>query len=291
MNTLTEPSGSKARSFAEAAEALNRDGAAVIRNVVPAYWIERMRDAVQVELGGGSPTGAEYGRVAGRFYGDFFLWLRNSVFRAFACESPMPALAAQLMKSKRVNLFYDQLFVKEPGSVERTPWHQDLPYWPVVGQQVVSLWIPFDRATPDNGVVTYIQGSHRWGRTFRPKAFDEANAGAFAGSSYEPIPDIDAEPNQYTFINWSLEPGDVLAHLGLTIHGAPGNHTAGERRRALALRYTGDDARYDPRPGTFMGMEQVRRYIPPPGIEPGARMGGPLFPEVWPDVRMAPDVA
>jgi ectoine hydroxylase-related dioxygenase (phytanoyl-CoA dioxygenase family) len=270
-------------ALTDPAALLRRDGAVVVRGVVPPDWIERMQAAVEAELAGASPTAAEYGRVAGRFYGDFFLWLRNPAFRDFAFASPLPALAASLMASRRVNLFYDQLFVKEPGSVERTPWHQDLPYWPVAGSQVVSIWVPFDRATPDNGVVTYIRGSHLWGRTFRPNAFSKANDGAFAASPYEPMPDIDADPERHLQISWSLDPGDVLVHLGLTVHGAPGNGTANARRRALAVRYTGDDARYTPRPGTFMDMEQVRAHVPAPGLEAGAPMGGPLFPRVWPD--------
>ncbi|MEO8779928.1 MAG: phytanoyl-CoA dioxygenase family protein [Rhodanobacter sp.] len=266
----------------EAIAALQRDGAVVLRRVVPMEWVERMRAAIEVELAGNSPTSSEYGRQAGRFYGDFFLWLHNPEFRAFAFDSPLPALASQLMGSARVNLFYDQLFVKEPGSVEPTPWHQDLPYWPVAGRQIVSIWTPFDRATPDNGVVTYVRGSHLWGRTFKPKAFDNNNAGAFAASPYETIPNIDDERDRHEFISWSLDPGDVLVHLGLTIHGAAGNPTTDQRRRALAVRYTGDDACYDPRPGTFMNMEQVRASVPAPGLEPGAPMGGPLFPPVWP---------
>jgi ectoine hydroxylase-related dioxygenase (phytanoyl-CoA dioxygenase family) len=192
----------------------------------------------------------------------------------------MPELAARLMGSRSATLLYDQLFVKEPGSVERTPWHQDLPYWPVAGEQVVSIWVPFDPAGPENGVVTYVKGSHRWGRVFRPQAFDARNAGAFAASAYEPMPPID--PQTHELISWRVEPGDVLAHLGLTIHGAAGNGAADQRRRALALRYTGDDARYDPRPGTFMDMESVRAHVPAPDILPGARMGGALFPTAWP---------
>jgi ectoine hydroxylase-related dioxygenase (phytanoyl-CoA dioxygenase family) len=282
MSILTAPPATESGATAEAAAALQRDGAAVVRGVVPEDWIARMREAIEAELAGASPTAAEYGRQAGRFYGDFFVWLRNPTFAAFAASSPLPALAAQLMGSRRINLFYDQLFVKEPGSVERTPWHQDQPYWPVAGRQVVSIWVPFDRATPDSGVVTYIKGSHLWGRTFRPKAFDDANAGAFAASPYEPLPDIDAEAPRHTFLSWTLEPGDVLVHLGLTVHGAAGNRTADLRRRALALRYTGDDARYDPRPGTFMDIDHVRAHVPAPGIEAGAPMGGPLFPRVWP---------
>jgi hypothetical protein len=104
----------------EAAAALARDGAAVVRGVLPARWIEAMRVAIDAVLAGASPTGAEYGKVAGRFYGDFFLWLREPAFRSFALASPLPELAARLMGSRSATLLYDQLFVKEPGSVERT---------------------------------------------------------------------------------------------------------------------------------------------------------------------------
>ena len=33
----------------------------------------------------------------------------------------------------RVSLFYDQAFIKEPGTREVTQWHQDLPFWPALG--------------------------------------------------------------------------------------------------------------------------------------------------------------
>lgn len=53
-------------------------------------------------------------------------------------------------------------------------------------------------------------------------------------------------------------------------------------RRALAIRYTGDDALYTPRPGTFMDIEAVRRHVPVPEISAGSPLGGKLFPQVWP---------
>jgi ectoine hydroxylase-related dioxygenase (phytanoyl-CoA dioxygenase family) len=267
-------------SAREVAVALQRDGAAVARDVLSHDWIETMRAAIDAEMAGASPTSAEYGKQAGRFYGDFFLWLRNPAFRDLAFDSTLPELASLLLASASVHLLYDQLFVKEPGSVERTPWHQDLPYWPVAGEQIVSIWVPFDAAGPDNGVVTYVKGSHLWGRCFRPQAFDESNAGAFAASPYEPMPRIDAD--QHALLSWELEPGDVLVHKGLTIHGAAGNATTDRRRRALALRYTGDDARYSMRPGTFMEMTSVRAHVPAPDLADGAPLGGPLFPAVWP---------
>jgi ectoine hydroxylase-related dioxygenase (phytanoyl-CoA dioxygenase family) len=278
MTALTEE---RRQALTEVGAALDRDGAAVARGVVSSDWIELMRAAIDAEMAGASPTAAEYGREAGRFYGDFFLWLRNPDFRAFAFDSPLPELAARVMGSRIVNLLYDQLFVKEPGSVARTPWHQDLPYWPVEGEQIVSIWVPFDAAGPDNGVVTYVKGSHLWGETYRPQAFDARNAGAFAASPYAPMPDIDAEPNRFEFLSWIVEPGDVLIHKGLTVHGAAGNRTTDRRRRALALRYTGDDVHYSTRPGTFMEMASVRANVPAPDLAEGAAIGGPLFPRVW----------
>jgi ectoine hydroxylase-related dioxygenase (phytanoyl-CoA dioxygenase family) len=283
MTSPNAPLSSEQRdALAGVAASLDRDGAAIARAVVPQGWIDLMRGAVDAEMAGASPTAAEYGDKAGRFYGDFFLWRRNPAFRAFAFDSPLPEIAARVMNAGRVNLLYDQLFVKEPGSVERTPWHQDLPYWPVEGEQIVSVWVPFDAAGPDNGVVTYVKGSHLWGRTFRPQAFDARNAGAFAASPYAPMPDIDAGSADIELLSWSLEPGDVLIHKGLTIHGAAGNATADRRRRALALRYTGDDARFSVRPGTFMEMASVRAHVPAPDLADGAPMGGELFPQVWP---------
>jgi ectoine hydroxylase-related dioxygenase (phytanoyl-CoA dioxygenase family) len=96
------------------------------------------------------------------------------------------------------------------------------------------------------------------------------------------MPDIDSSPYNYEMLSWTLDPGDVLIHHALAVHGAAGNRTNDQRRRALAVRYTGDDARYDPRPDTFMEMERVRKYIPAPRIDAGAPFGPPLFPQVWP---------
>lgn len=42
-------------------------------------------------------------------------------------------------RANKVNIFYDQLLIKEPGTVKRTPWHYDMPYWPLVGWQVCTI--------------------------------------------------------------------------------------------------------------------------------------------------------
>jgi ectoine hydroxylase-related dioxygenase (phytanoyl-CoA dioxygenase family) len=56
-----------------------------------------------------------------------------------------------------VNIFYDQLLIKEPGTVKRTPWHHDMPSWPLAGWQVCTIWLALDPVTEESGAVEYVR--------------------------------------------------------------------------------------------------------------------------------------
>jgi ectoine hydroxylase-related dioxygenase (phytanoyl-CoA dioxygenase family) len=261
-----------------------QDGAGVLRQVVPSGWIDRMRSAIDTALSGESPLAMNLApKTAGAFFNDLFLWRSHKDFRAFVFESPLPQLAARILGATPVRLFYDQLFVMEPGGETGTPWHQDLPYWPIRGRGVISIWVPFDAVSPENGVVSYVRGSHRWEKLIRPTSPRLAAAGINdpASTSKE---QKDFDPNDPTieYLKWNLEPGDVLVHDGLTVHGAPPNKTQNRRRRALAVRFVGPDIRYDPRPGTWIHDKKVREYLPLPTLAPGEPLDGELFPRVFP---------
>ncbi|MBZ0216758.1 MAG: phytanoyl-CoA dioxygenase family protein [Fimbriimonadaceae bacterium] len=282
-NTLTRDISS------EEIESYERDGAAVLRGVLDMDWIERMQDAVDRILNNPGNASIEYTPKGkkGRYYGDFFIWRRDEDFRAFTMDSPLPQLAAQVMKATGVQFFYDQLLVKEPHTEEATPWHQDLSYWPVRGEDVLSIWVPFDRVTVDAGAVTYIKGSHKWGKLYAPNTFSD-NSGfgeQYKKMGLEALPDVAANLDQYDLLQSELEMGDVLIHHPLTLHYAPGNLTDG-RRRGLSLRYLGDDAVYDSRPGTFVENPKVKLLIPEADFandfSDGNRLGGEIFPQVWP---------
>jgi ectoine hydroxylase-related dioxygenase (phytanoyl-CoA dioxygenase family) len=250
------------------------DGAIVLRQVVSSRWIERLRAAAEEAFAQPSRFGRSHtpaGTSTGQFKVDRFIWVNHPVFREFAFDAGLAASAAKIMGSSKVNFFYDHLFVKEPGSVERTPWHNDLPYWPVRGSQICSFWLALDTASDASGGLKYVRGSHRWGKLFEAVAASEQDRHEWQGSKFEPVPDIDAHPEQYELLSWDLEPGDVLVHHALTLHGASGNSTQHRRRRGLATRWTGDDVVYDPRPGT-MGLPYD------PGLEAGAPLDSTLFP-------------
>lgn len=269
--------------------AYEENGAHILRGVLPAEWIEFMREAIERILTNPGNASVEYtpqGRK-GRYYGDFFIWWRDAAFKAFMKDSPLPELAAQVMKAKTLNFFYDQLLVKEPNTAEPTPWHQDISYWPVRGNKVMSVWVPFDPADEESGVVVYVKGSHKWGKVYAPHAFgDKSGFGEiYAKAGLEPLPDIEENRDQYEVLSWEMEPGDVLIHHPRTLHYAAGNSSTTGRRRGLALRYLGEDAVFDDRPGTFLENRKVMETIPSIKLKDGEAFSGELFPRVWPRVR------
>src|SRR5947209_17796155 len=58
-------------------------------------------------------------------------------------------------------LLYSHIMSKKPGGL-RVAWHQDGPYWGRVEPKLaVTAWIALDDATPENGCMRVIPGSHR----------------------------------------------------------------------------------------------------------------------------------
>ena len=261
-------------------DAYDHDGVVCLRSAFDAAWIERLRRAIDRNIAHPGPNATNFaeGSTPGTFFGDMFMWRDDADFRAAALESPAAAIAASLMGSSCADFFYDQLFVKEPSTAHPTPWHQDQPYWPVKGRQIASVWIALDRVDRSNGAVEFVAGSHKWGVNFRPTPFRKGHDIKFTASDLAALPDIDADRSNYDIKTWKMSPGDCLVFHAMIVHGAPGNLTPGTRRRGLALRYTGDDVRYDPRPGTFQFPHE-------PDLAPGEEMTCALFPRAWPRRR------
>jgi len=211
----------------------------------------------------------------GRFFGDMFMWQREPAFRDAFFATDAAAAAGWLMGAAHVHLFYDQIFAKEPGTPQRTPWHQDSPYWPVTGEMLATAYLALDPIDAGNGAVEYVVGSHRWGGDFAPAPFREGGREArrYVKSPLPPLPDIEALRDRVDLRRFDLAPGDAVLFHGRLIHGAGGNPSA-RRRRTLALRFAGDDVRWRPHSGTFRPLARA-------GLAAGAPLSGPLFPILW----------
>jgi ectoine hydroxylase-related dioxygenase (phytanoyl-CoA dioxygenase family) len=97
--------------------------------------------------------------------------------------------------------------------------------------------------------VQYVRGSHRWGTEYRPNLF--VSAMAIPGTIGEDVPDVDAlvAAGDCDVISFDTGPGDVVIHHARTLHAAGPNTSRTIRRRAISVRYCGDDARTLLRPG------------------------------------------
>lgn len=231
-----------------------RAGAICLRGLFDGGWVERLRKAIERRIDQGPAVDSR--RAAAYSFTELFMCRSDAEFRAFVFESPAASIAAQLMRSTMVRFYFDQIFNKEPGMVESSPWHNDQPFYPILGSQVCSIWLALDGVTKESSGLEYVAGSHRW----RQRAEGD-------------VPDIDAMAAQCEMLSWNMQPGDCLAHSGLTIHGAGGNLTPGTRRRALATRWIGDDVVYRVR-------EKAHRELQVPGLKTGDALPSEQFPPV-----------
>ena len=210
----------------------------------------------------------------GAFIEDFCNWDRLPTLERFIRTSPAAAIAGALTGSSQIRLYHDHVLVKEPGTRQRTPWHQDQPYYNVDGRQNTSMWMPVD-PVDEEATLKLVAGSHR-GPWYLPRTFLDDEARWFPEGSLAELPDIDGDPGRWPVVGWALEPGDAVFFDMATLHAA--GPTAGPgRRRVLSVRFLGDDMIHAPRPWTtsppFPGLEDE--------LAPGAPMDHPRFPVLW----------
>ena len=150
----------------------------------------------------------------------------DDLFESVARKSEIVDVIEELL-GPNIKLYCDQLMMKPSYNGTVTEWHQDAVAWPQFApQNHVSCWVALDDATVDNGCMTVIPGSHRWG------PIDRSKCSLFLGNSLlaEPVP-------------IELKAGSCMFHHALNFHRTGANPTA-NRRRGLALHYMHSETMY-----------------------------------------------
>ena len=227
----------------------------------------------------------------GSFYGDL---ANPKAFDAYARvhdETPLPDLVSALWGKPEVWFMYEQVFVKTGASDEaarRTPWHQDLPYLPIEGDDLAVIWIPFEPLSEAESL-EFVLASHR-GTLFDGSRFDpdDDTIPLYGTGELPRLPDIEASREDYEIVSFAVEPGDVVAFHPAMLHGgasAPPN----KQRNTLSLRYFGEAARVAWRPGDT--PERIAAVTESESVHPmalakkagqGAPFRHPRFPLVHP---------
>lgn len=237
----------------EARTSFDDNGVVLIPGAVGEEWVRRILDDADRQLAQPSQwvTDTNPGAATDRLFTARYRWQHEPMIRDFVFSSPIAAMAAALLRSSTVRFYFDHLLVKEPQTAAPTPWHQDIPYWPFLGSQIVSAWVSATHASARESALEFVRGSHRWNAYYSPESFDGQGGWTddFAG---EKMPDIEAARRRddcpYEIVSFEVAPGDAVFFSAWIIHGAPPN--AGDQRRvALSTRWLGDDVVWHPHPG------------------------------------------
>jgi len=218
------------------------------------------------------------------FFYDAAGWRKYKEIRDVAFDSKLPSICAHLMDSSYVNFWEDTTFIKTPNTPQRTAFHQDLTYFQIRGKKCCVVWMPLDPVQKSTGAMQYIRGSHLWKTQFAPNLFITQTL--MLDAQDPKLPDIELNPDAYDIVTIEADPGDIIIHDVMTIHGSGGNMSNDQTRRAMSFRYCGDDITYYNRPGA----------VPQPYITNHLEDGEPLYsndyPLVWPkptpDMKLAP---
>ncbi len=267
----------------EVIEAYERDGVVMLRNALHAEWLEL------TEIGLGrvmNDSGMNKHIFFGETEGAFRETVRNFDYaveiRRLLYDSPIADILQACMRTEEVYYYSDEFFIKDHGNCERTPWHQDTPYFPVAGRQLASMWISIDSLTKEE-CLEFVAGTHTGTMYdgFSPIKPEDPSVG-FYNEGLPILPDIQANRDDFDIVSWSLTPGDVIVSSPSTIHGG-GPTTVDGCRRALAVRMFGDDVVFDTRPPS---MPTVPRT---PGLSRYLKPGDPLRSPWYPRVRPVPE--
>ena len=234
-------------------DSYNTDGVVCIRQQFDQEWVDRMLEACELHITkpSGSARSTDDKSDPGQVITGSFMAHDNRVYMDFIKHSPAREIAARLMELDEVRFFYDQIFIKEPGTQTPTAWHHDLPFWPFSGNNIASVWLALTPVNLENSGLVYIGGSQKWGKMYLPvPAVPIPNFVLDEASNFEDCPMFHKEFDnpEYNFLSWDMEPGDCIVHHPLTVHGAGRNGSLTQRRVALSTRFFGGDAKwYGPR--------------------------------------------
>ena len=284
MSRAIEPVRREDLGSAEVRERYRRDGVLFIPEALHPEWLMLIELGLQRVL-------MNNGQMKHKFFaetpGEFVETVRNfdvtPEIQRLAYDSPIADMISDLVDSERIWLYSEEFFIKEGNGCERTPWHQDLPYWPLQGEQIGSMWISLD-PLPQSECLELICGSHRQTLYdgFDPSQVNSDPTAPYYGVDLPPLPDIQAERAQWDIVSAQITPGDVVIFHPGVIHGG-GSTNESERRRVITVRCYGDDVVYVKRPDS-------RPTVPlTPGLSLALRPGDPLRHPYYPQLRPLPE--
>ncbi len=176
------------------------------------------------------------------------MWKVVPEFQELLHNQAIVCAVGALMDGAPVRLWHDQVISKPPGDNAKFAFHHDYYFWPLDRPLMISCWLALDDATPENGCMHVIPGSHRDPR-YQPAGCDltddlhlsPAPLGPGAAASlYDEARTWDADRAKPV----PLKAGECMFHHCLNYHMTPRNVTD-RQRRAHVMIFMPDGTRYN----------------------------------------------
>lgn len=154
-------------------------------------------------------------------------------------------------------LIYNVTYIiKEAKTKSHVSWHQDLTYWGLDSDDLVSVWLALSDASNSSGCMRMIPGSHRLGRQHHILGEDDENNVLFQNQR---VADVD----ESKAVAAELQPGQASFHHGWLLHSSSPNQSA-DRRIGLNIQYIAPHVRQTKVQGftalLARGVDRYRHY-------------------------------
>jgi ectoine hydroxylase-related dioxygenase (phytanoyl-CoA dioxygenase family) len=239
-------------------EAFEAVGAVALRSALGHEWIDLLKDATPELVAHVYNSTERLETDRNESYSRHGMWRDCEPFARFLFNSPVGSLAAAYMRSDTVRLYEDLFLYKALDGDGNTEWHRDAPHWPIMGNQMCSVWFSLESVGHDNGSMSFVAGSHRDGE-------DRVDPRAITLS--------DSELADRPVVSIETEPGDVIVFHPRVIHMV--RSSVVERPRySFTIRLVGDDVRWRPRRSFY------HPWMAGCGLARGDTLDHPWFPVV-----------
>lgn len=218
--------------------------------------VEELRDAldnvIAIEMAGGDDSAPEF--KYGHRRGDAVsavddrprpiiqyinMWKREPAYERLLHHPIISGVACALLDTPQVRLWHDQIISKPPEENGHFRFHQDFYLWPLRDPQILTCWLALDDATPENGCMHVVPGSHADPRFGLESYAAELEARAAAEAEGREAKESDRQKMAHEPVSIGkpieLKAGECMFHHCLNFHATPANVTNRQRRAHVMI--------------------------------------------------------
>ncbi|HSI72516.1 MAG TPA: phytanoyl-CoA dioxygenase family protein [Fimbriimonas sp.] len=160
------------------------------------------------------------------------------------CKRPEMVEIATTFLGPDIDLYWNQSVYKMPEGDKQFPWHQDDGYTPVDPSPYLTCWLALNDATPENGCISALPGSHKDG--LKPHVWTDLGLSCHSTD----------DPDQGVLV--PVTAGSMAVFWSLTAHKSGSNRSKGTRK-AYIIQYSNEGLKRVEDGGLIEGLEPIAR--------------------------------